>query len=631
MRVRNPGAQAVRRAEFPRLSGGLNLNELDYRLRADQSPNMKNLWWQDGILQCRDGQQYISDNVDRGTGYTCFEELFHGCGVFHIGNKLWYGTGSDDRMELHELCGGVPENRGCFFRYQEFLFYKNRGGYFRIGWDGETGFSCADMREQAFVPVISVNTDPETGGGSPYQPENRLTGRKTVRYNAKKETTVYQLPVSAIDGVVEVRVDGTPLTEERDYRVDREQGTVTFLEPPPVTDPPTNNTVEITFEKKNPQALAAVMDCNCAVTAGGDKNLCILLGGCPAQPNAVFWNANDQYAMNPGYFPMTTFNLAGDASDGVTGFGRQYGELILFQERSVGRLNFSLDEVDQRAVPLFTYTAINSRVGCDLPGTIRLVENNLVFCNKSRGVHMILSSSPAMENNIKCISGNVNGGRAGRVVTDRISGLLADVNADPEAVSWDDDSRFWLCANGHAYLWDYRVSTPANPSWFYMTELRPAGFFRSAERRTCHLDRGGRISKLGRYFNDYGNAIEKVYRFPALNFGDYGRLKNVVKVLLVTRSDTPTRIRIRYDSDYGTRYDQTDIATWEWTWDRMNLGGMILGYYSLKAPSYATVAVRRPGCSHVRHFSVTLSNQRASEDLAIVSAQVCYVFRGKER
>lgn len=42
--------------DFPRLDGGLNLWELDYRIKNNQSPEMKNMLWQDGVLQCRDGQ-----------------------------------------------------------------------------------------------------------------------------------------------------------------------------------------------------------------------------------------------------------------------------------------------------------------------------------------------------------------------------------------------------------------------------------------------------------------------------------------------------------------------------------------------------------------------------------------------
>ena len=48
---------------FRDLSGGLNLLELDYRMDADQSPEMKNLWWRDGLLSCRDGQEYLTEET----------------------------------------------------------------------------------------------------------------------------------------------------------------------------------------------------------------------------------------------------------------------------------------------------------------------------------------------------------------------------------------------------------------------------------------------------------------------------------------------------------------------------------------------------------------------------------------
>ena len=89
-----PGQHATKMVDFPRLDGGLNLWELDYRLGRNQSPEMKNLWWQDGVLQCRDGQSYlygpskeqmasplpagVEPWTDLGTGYTCTPELFWG-------------------------------------------------------------------------------------------------------------------------------------------------------------------------------------------------------------------------------------------------------------------------------------------------------------------------------------------------------------------------------------------------------------------------------------------------------------------------------------------------------------------------------------------------------------------------
>ena len=46
---------------------------------------------------------------------------------------------------------------------------------------------------------------------------------------------------------------------------------------------------------------------------------------------------------------------------------------------------------------------------------------------------------------------------------------------------------------------------------------------------------------------------------------------------------------------------------------------------------FAVVAKRKPGCRHVRHFTVTLENDTLGADLAIVSMQIYYRLQGKER
>jgi len=614
-----PSAQKTYVVDFPKLTGGLNLWELDYRLDANQSPNMKNLWWQDGVLQCRDGQTYISDNTALGVGYTCYGSLFWGHAFFHIGGRLYYGDPTGGELTLAQLCDGVPENRGTFFRYFDWLFYKNKGGFYRIAYDSEaeTPFSVENVADLAYTPVILMNASPTYGSGDTYQPENRLSPKKTVWYNAEQDVTVYHLPVKDIDSVDKVVVAGEETTA---YTVDKAAGTVTFTTAPPVTTPATNNTVEITFSKANTDAFNSIMDCEYATVAGGDTSITILLAGCDAQPNAVFWNDRDNLSMNAGYWPMTYYNLVGDTEDPVTGFGRQYSDLIVLKEHSVGKLDFGVEteNLNGRYGISYTYVNINSKVGCDLPWSIQLIENNLVFCNTYQGVHMIRSSSAAYENNVECISRNVNG-------KDTV-GLLYDLQQGGVATSFDDDDRYWLCANGHVYLWDYVLSSYSEPSWFFFTNVHGAAYFQDDTHRKYHMDVQGRVTRFERTFFDYDGAIEKMYQFPTQFFGSYDRLKDVTSLLVAVRSDTDTDVTIQYDTDYGTRFDLTPIRSYSWRLSPRNLA-----HRYLAVARYAHVARRTPGCRHIRHFSMTFRNSEAGQDLAIVSAQVFYKFQGKER
>ena len=614
-----PSAKKEYMIDYARLDGGLNLWDLDYRMGRNESPEMENLWWRDGVLCCRDGQN-ACDGVDEdgkkagpGVGYAASNGQFHGMEFFHIGACIYYGDPSQEDMTLVKLCEGIPEVRGTFFQYDGALYYKTKGCFKKI--TKEETFAAADVA--GYVPVIVLNADPATGSGDLYQPENRLADGKTVWYNAKESVKEYHLPVQDVAAVTKVEVDGAEKTVETDYTVDLEKGTVTFTSAPPVTNPPTNNTVKITYTKENTAAKKAVMDCRYAIVYGGGNSVVLVLAGSEEQPNAYFWNGNHT-VMDAAYFPISQYNLAGDRAEAVTGFGVQSGFLMIFKEHSVGRAELSTSEIDGRAYLTLNYTNVNSETGCDLPWTIRLVENNLVFCNREQGVHIVKSTTPALENNIESISRNVNG-------TAERRGLLYDVRKAGDVCTCNDGDRYWLAANGHVYVWDYVLSSASKPSWFYFTNIRAAAFF-LADETVHHLSPSGRVTRMERTYADFNGPIDKVYRFATQHFGSYDRLKDVRRVVFQTRSDTDTKIRITYKSDYETRRDLTDIESFSWRLCPRDLTHRYLG-----VPQFALAAVRKPGCRHVRHFTMTLENHEAFRDMSLVGAQIYYNYQGRDR
>ena len=610
-----PSARAEQCVSFDTLAGGLNLWELDYRLDLNESPEMKNLMWRDGVLNCRDGQVFYSRDEGLGAGHALWDRPFRGRLIAHIGTGLYsFEPARGARPAL--LCEGLPELRGSFFTYGEALYYKTRGAYIEIS--GGTGEELCARSVAGYVPITVINAAPEDGSGDLYQPENRLSGGKTVWYNAAEGVTEYHLPARDVESIDKVEVDGVPLGEEA-YSADLEAGVVRFSEAPPVTDPPTNNTVRITYTKANPQAMQSIMDCLYAETYGGTGALCVVMAGCTAQPNAFFWNGNN-IAMDPGYFPMSQYQLAGDSNDPIRGFGKQQSYLIIFKENAVGRASISTQTIDERLYIDLPYVPINSLIGCDLPWTIRLVENNLVWCNTRKGVHMLRDSSAAYENNVLCLSLKVNG-------SETVNGLLKDVRLSGAELSCacDDDHRYWLTANGHAWVWDYKLSKYSEPSWFYWTNINALAYATDLGE-VYHLDGAGRLSHFEQVYADYDGPIEKVYRFATQHFGGYDRLKNVNSVLLVMRSDTNARVTVRYITDYGTRTDGTVMGGNNWLLHPRNLA-----FRSLKGRGFAETFRRRPMCRRVRHFTMRLENNLVGQDLSIVSAQIFYTYMGKVR
>ena len=606
-----PAANREYSLSYERLSGGLNLWELDYRLRRNESPEMKNLMWRDGALNCRDGQVWLDDTA-RGSAWAMAEKPFHDRLVFHAGGALYAWRLREKTLQT--LLSELPENAGSFFRYNGALYYKNRGAYVAVRYEAETDSLSAEP-VAAYTPVTLINADPDSGAGDLYQPENRLSGEKTVWYNAKSGVTVYRLPVRDIDGVTAVTVDGVSLGTE-DYTVDAAAGTLTFQTAPPVTSPATNNTVRISYTKANPEATSSIMDCRYAAVCGGTGALCVVLAGSPAQPNAYFWNGS-HIAMDAGYFPMPQYQLAGDSSDPITGFGKQQSYLIVFKENSLGRTAVSETTLDGRATPEMPFVPINSELGCDRPGTVCLVENNLVWAHSRHGVLRLRDTSAAYENNVSCISRKINGGGA-------VKGLLEDLKESP-ACAIDDGHRYVISAGGHAWVWDYELSEPGDPSWFYWTEIGARAFAADGEK-LCHLDAQGRLSGFERVYADYGRAIEKVYRFATEHFGGYDRLKNVNSVVLVMRSDTNATASLSYITDHERRADQSELRAWSWGLVPRNLS-----FRSLRGRGFASVFRRRCRCRGVRHFTMRLYNNTLGQDLSVVSAQVFYSYQGRQR
>lgn len=621
-----------------RLDGGLNLDELPFRLKNNESPAMKNLFWRDGVLCARDGQEWTiaGSGAARG-GNLMYERLFHGFVVAVRYGNIYYADPNAEEPRWMFLAATEYGLFGAFFHYFDDLYYKGEGCYVRIsyGHDSDDHPILTAEHVEGYTPVTVINASPLNGGGDLYQPENRIQAKKTVWYNAEAGVLDYHLPVGGLDNdadhpaFIRVEVDGIEKTEGTDFTVNYSTGVVSFVSghEPQVTVPPTNNTVKITYKKTNEAAYKSIMDCVYAAAYGGTGDLCIVLGGSTAQPNAIFWNGNDNLEMNPAYFPFYQYQLIGDTNDPVTGFGEQQSFLVVFQEHSVGRIKQSFTELDGRTVIDMPYVAINDKIGCDCPGTIQLIENNLVWCNSEQGVHFLKDTSYAYENNIVCISRKINGSHVSE-------GLLPSTKGK-WLTSHDDTRRYWVICpeDGKAWVWDYEHTSYKDPSWYPFTNIYACGLSSEVDD-TWGLHRNGGLFHFTRSYRDFGSSIEMSYRFATQALGGYDRLKNVNSVIICMRPDTNSIAELTYITDYEVRKDKTLLMRLVWS-----LVPRDLSFRSLLPVNSigAWVFRRRPMCRRVKHFTMQLDNTQINEnlkpgkDLSIVSAQIFFNYQGRFR
>ena len=525
---------------FDNLNGGINRYDPDYRLKANESPEMENLLWRNGMLCSRRGQIFLSD-TELGQGFAAYERLWHGYAFAHIGEYLYcFDAESGDYTQL---VSGIPLIRGTFFMFGNQLYYKTRGAYKVITAeevDDAWQFTCTQVTP--YEPVILINASPYDGSGDLYQPENRMSARKTVWYNAVEGVRTYHLPVIATR-IIKVEVNGVELTTGWSYSPFA--GTVNFQTAPPVTTPATNNTVRITYELINPEAQQSLYDCRYACVYGGTGELCVVMAGSEAQPNAYYWSGNSNLKMDASYFPIEQVQLAGSTEERITGFGKQQDNLVIFKETSVGKTTLGTQTINDRIFIDLPYVPINASIGCDLPWSIQLVENNLVFANRS-GVYMLLDTTAANENNIQGISRKINP-------------VLAKITADEDAVcSCDDGTHYYLTVSGSSWAWNYELSSYKDPSWFYLTNTNAVALVQE-KGDIFHIDGLGRLTGLQDAFNDYGEPITRVFRFPTMNFSSYDCRKNVNSVLITLGAYKAENTRLIYLTDYETRLDLTNL------------------------------------------------------------------------
>ena len=618
--------------DYSNLYGGINLWDPDYRLKPSESPEMKNLLWRNGMLCSRKGQYYVCP-YQLGQGFTAYIRLWHGFIFAHIGGNIFRFDVETGSPVL--LATGIPKVRGTFFTFSDKLYYKTKGAYKEITAnqvDGQWSFSCSEVFP--YEPVIVINANPATGAGDLYQPENRMSSRKTVWYNAVDGARTYYLPVKA-ERVTYVEVNGYHVTVGWSY--DPQYGKVLFDVAPPVTDPPTNNTVRITYELDNPEAKKSIDDCRYVAVYGGTGELCVVMAGSEDQPNAYFWSGNSSMKMDASYFPMEQVQLASSTEERITGFGKQQDNLIIFKEGSVGKTTLGTQVINDRIYIDLPYVPINASIGCDLPWSIQLVENNLVFANRN-GIYTILDTTSANENNIVGISRKING-------SSERPGLLADlVRPSPHGeggpslatvdevlsedliCSCDDGTHYYITANGKTWAWNYELSGWKDPSWFLLTNTNAVALI-CESGELYHLNGVGCISGLHNEYNDYGEPIERLFRFPTMNFGSYDCRKNVNSVIVTLGAYELEDTELWYLTDYETRKDLTNLQVVDAAeYDDERVVGTRPD--STRVPA---VFRRRPMCRRVLHFTMKLVNENLDEDFELVGAQVFYNLQGRLR
>src|SRR5690242_3037400 len=414
-----PPAHPKNELRLDTIDGGLSLKYDPTQLRDNQSPLMQNMTADDrGTLNKRDGQDYVYDtSLGSGTVNGAYGRLFNAFRVFAWGTNLYKQSGTSAPTSIKS---GLANSKGSFLAFNDKLSYINGTDCIVI----DSSLAAADVAP--YVPTLLVSTTP-AGGGTAFEQFNLLGAGFKTSFSGDGASTLYQLPLTGLDVTeVTLTVDGVAKTEDTEFTVDRTAGTIDFSAGSAPNGAPTTgtNNVIITAYKTASGNANRIKNCKYAIDYGGDNDTRVFWWGNTNYKNRVFRSG----LLDPTYAPENEYSDVGSSSESVIACAKHYDKLVYLKERSIAFTAYS-NPVTQgfwgagelgASFPLYW---INGAVGCDMPNSVQIIDNNVVFGNSELGLFIIVNVSVRDERNVKPISGNINGS----VIR---PGLLSNTTAD---------------------------------------------------------------------------------------------------------------------------------------------------------------------------------------------------------
>ncbi len=479
-------------------TGGVRFCDFSRELLSGQSPYMKNLIYRDNLLRTRMGQEALDmgDIAFSGEFHSKNTDSFFGCFILHIGSELIRFSESG----ISVIYSDIPD---C----DSFVFEMNARLYFFC--------RCArvfvvekDMTVSEYTPPVrTIYTDANYKFTSytecPVEDNILAFGSVRVTYTEQRDTPYIVLPTRCdTDYPIIIKYLGTDqVMPAESYTVEEDR--IVFER----TLYSGFDVVYMPAKGERFRGFDKIFDCRTTVCYGGTGST----------GTRVFFSGNSEL---PGYYfysellePLVvrelSFDIIGNGNQEITRLAKQKDDLIVFCDRSVYRISYSFGS---STGPDFSASQISAKVGCDMPGSVALIDNRLVFANGAGGVYIIVSSDYTDELSVRSISGNIN-------VTE--AGLLS---CTPSALagchSVDYGRCYYLCVGDKCYVWDYGatpyvVSTdPARSekilSWYYFDGICEKCFFELSGTLYGTYEKGAfrGFSRLSEdIFTDFGVPI----------------------------------------------------------------------------------------------------------------------------
>lgn len=410
-----------------------------------------------------------------------------------LGNTFYFviarsGTISTVNLSTGALTsiGTLTAGRAYFFAFNDKLYIQNGAEY--KSWTGAG--NIADVA--GYIPKVAIGTPP-TGGGTPLEDINTLTGKKHQTFNGNNSATTFQLLETSITSVDSVYVNGVLKTVTTHYTVNTTNGTVTFTAgntPPIGTD-----NVDIYWTKGTGNRTFVTAHKQSALFGGANDSRVFMYG----VDNKIVYSALGDGVPSAEYFPENNYLLIGSDEYNVTHLSKQYDRLIIHKEKDTHYCVYDYDVTLGASFPTYP---LNDSVGNIAFGEGRNVLNN-PFIITSNGVFQFTQSNVRDERNAQLMSSRVN---IGLQALDLSTAITFD---------WEKNYEYFVCVGSDIYVYNYKIDV-----WYYFKLADIPSCFMEING-TCYFGTStGKVMKFDTTVKtDAGTAISSMWKLGYLAFG----------------------------------------------------------------------------------------------------------------
>jgi hypothetical protein len=587
---------------------GLNVRDVEMKIRKGQSPSMQNVNLDDrGAIAKRRGQEYVfTTSLGTGAINGFHKELFNDNYILVYGTSMYFYDHTE--LDFTEVATGLTNAKGRFYAVNDVLYYKNGTEFLLI----DSSYNAYDVAFDAHVPVLIVGKAPDGTGGTANEDFNLIGAGFEEWFTGTAGVTAYYLSLTDLDATTVrawvLSTTWTEVIEDTDFTVNRTTGVVTFTIAP--GDAGGANNVKIRAFKTVSGLKERIYQSPYSEQYGGATNDSrVFTAGNPDYPSTYWFTGNTgDTDTSPLYWPENNFNRLGSDIKFIRGWTKIYSKLVAIKEPGGGIYNLTYNSSGIE----FTVSTLHPTAGCDMPDSIQIINNYPVFFNTKSGGWMIVSTTEVTEKNVMPFSDLVNGSRYRQ-------GILDETETDLQnCSSFDDGKKYYLCVGSKAWVWDYTLSPYTGSQddliWFYYVNMN-ANHWAYIDREVYYGDRTiGQLIKFKDDLNDFDAAIEAFWSSDMTDFRYPNNLKTFADMWYSLKPAGHTETTISYFTDKsGEIIDTVPIEVSTFSWKRFKWST-----FSWRVQRFPIKIRRKPKLKNIQTLQTKFTNNNINEDLSIL-------------